>query len=458
MLRLNNGSEEQDIEDTLGVISDSNFRSLFRDLIACLRKNNLEAAQERLRLQSGEAGPALDLELSTKFAIQSNANSDCLISVDELSSDDLDRLFNPKRFHEWILFLHPDQKKIVEADYDRPFIFTGVSGSGKTCVLVHRAQRLAKKHPGEQIGILTLNRRLSQLIRRLVDQLCGTDETTRSKIEVMAVYDYFKRLYLQLGCADEYLKQLQVEADNAGRGDSMREVCKRRATRTVGEKKDHSISNSDSSSIGICDSTKWEEFCNKPDVRTEINRLQPYLNKHNITNVTEYVREELELVWSAFLMKNRRDEYLKMKRAGRAVPFLRKHRERILRLLIRFDEEVFSLTQSLLPLREKICELPDKFRYRCLLVDEFQDLSTLNLSLLRRVPMKVENGLFLTGDPVQRITVRPMELASAGLDGKSVNRMHITKNYRNGRQILSSSGFFAGERICKASKQTWDEH
>jgi excinuclease UvrABC ATPase subunit len=46
---------------------------------------------------------------------------------------------------------------------------TGVSGSGKTCVLIHRAIRLAHKYPDEPILVLTLNAALAALIESLVD-------------------------------------------------------------------------------------------------------------------------------------------------------------------------------------------------------------------------------------------------------------------------------------------------
>ena len=62
------------------------------------------------------------------------------------------------QFQEWMVYLHPDQKRVAETDFDRPVVLTGVSGSGKTCVLIHRARYLAKKYPTERIGILTLNR------------------------------------------------------------------------------------------------------------------------------------------------------------------------------------------------------------------------------------------------------------------------------------------------------------
>ena len=41
------------------------------------------------------------------------------------------------------MFLHPEQEKVVQADYPGVTQLSGVSGSGKTCVAVRRALRFA---------------------------------------------------------------------------------------------------------------------------------------------------------------------------------------------------------------------------------------------------------------------------------------------------------------------------
>jgi superfamily I DNA/RNA helicase len=92
----------------------------------------------------------------------------------------------------------------------------------------------------------------------------------------------------------------------------------------------------------------------------------------------------------------------------------------------------------------QIRDLPPAKRFRCLLVDEFQDFSTLDLRLLMWVPPRdAENGLFLAGDPVQKILVKRLSLRDAGLaEGSAVYR-RIKKNYRNSRQILRAASKLA---------------
>jgi hypothetical protein len=69
-------------------------------------------------------------------------------------------------------------------------------------------------------------------------------------------------------------------------------------------------------------------------------------------------------------------------------------------------------------------------------VDEFQDFSTLDLQLLRRiVPLDQPDSLFLAGDTVQRILVKRLTLSDAGFDTGAAAHHRIRKNYRNSRQI-----------------------
>src|SRR5205085_4812273 len=150
--------------------------------------------------------PIVDAASVETDALTSDENSDQILVINDLDDRQMTQLLDPKHFQQWMLFLHQDQKRVAEADFDRPVILTGVSGSGKTCILVHRARYLANKYPGERIAVMTLNRALADLLRNLVRQLCTPGESAR--IEVMAFYDYFSRLLHSLG-PDRYLEQLQ---------------------------------------------------------------------------------------------------------------------------------------------------------------------------------------------------------------------------------------------------------
>ena len=61
-------------------------------------------------------------------------------------------------YFDWMLFTHPKQQEIIDEDFKGPALLNGVSSSGKSCIIVKKAIRLAAKKPNETILILTLNR------------------------------------------------------------------------------------------------------------------------------------------------------------------------------------------------------------------------------------------------------------------------------------------------------------
>jgi superfamily I DNA/RNA helicase len=125
-------------------------------------------------------------------AIANPVNSDVVINLRDLDDDELSRALGSAAFHDWMLFLHPDQRAVSEVDIDGIALLRGVSGSGKTCVLVHRANYLAKKYPSEHILILTLNPALATLLADLVKNLCT--ESVGSRIFVRHVDDMCREI------------------------------------------------------------------------------------------------------------------------------------------------------------------------------------------------------------------------------------------------------------------------
>jgi superfamily I DNA/RNA helicase len=87
----------------------------------------------------------------------------------------------------------------------------------------------------------------------------------------------------------------------------------------------------------------------------------------------------------------------------------------------------------------------DIYRPRCILCDEVQDLSQLELALLGRIQTPegerladAENGLFLVGDGAQTIYTRGFTLRSLGIDVSS-RSFTLRKNYRNTHEILTAA-------------------
>ena len=450
---LDEESTNEEIVEVLESVPDEDLRSFLYNLISLIRSGDIAGAEARIRLRNGEASPAEDAGVIGDDAVSASANSDQIINITGLTEHEYNLYNDPKRFQDWMLFLHEDQKSVVEGKFDRPVVLTGVSGSGKTCILVHRARFLARKcEPNERVGLMTLNRSLARLLENLVNLLCTEDE--RRKIHVMAFYDYFRGLIHLLG-PDRYLQQLLEVAHGS-----------RRLRDAVAGVDEANFANEIDLRSGETADETWEEFFNSmdPEVKAAISELEQLLSGYRI-DASRYLKEECTLVRSGLALVERTNyldsaAYPRIGR-GSTPQFLAKQRQQMLNVLLLFEEwmihgavvDVVELTQALTPLWREIRQLPPEERFRYLLVDEFQDLSTLDLRLLSHVTTEPENGLFLAGDTVQRILVKRLKLSDAGLAKGSFISRQIKKNYRNSREILKAASALANHYGQMASSQ-----
>src|SRR5205823_1977615 len=62
-------------------------------------------------------------------------------------------------------------------------------------------------------------------------------------------------------------------------------------------------------------------------------------------------------------------------------------------------------------------ESPPELQFRSILVDEVQDLGTVELDLIRALVRQESDGLFLVGDPSQQVFPKDHDLRAAGLGG-----------------------------------------
>lgn len=470
LLEVDAETPEEERIQILETVPDPELRSCLSDVFGLVRTGDLAAAQARVDLLNGVAIPEEDREEDQSPEVDPEINSENLVDLVGLSTEEWEKLLDPSRFQDWMLFLHPDQKRIVEEDFEKPAILTGVSGSGKTCVLVHRAKRLAGLYPDSKIGILTLNRSLAKLIDNLVGELCP--RAIRSRIEVLAFYDYFQQLVEHFGPEAELenLRGVAIELLNRehmlkvlnelnpGRyQQGLRPHREKPREDTWETERDHLLK-----AIGRVDpgnyarlfdprsretiEDAWNLFWEQRHVQELLQLFSTHLFKYDgYVSPQSYLREELSLIRSAAATSSRTSDYMELPRHGRAIPFNEPVKRITLALLLLYEETMLTgglldelgLTLSLLPHLKQFTEIPERLRFRCLLVDEYQDMSTRDLALLRRViPIADENSLFLTGDTVQRVMVKSFEPTKAGLGAHDTVRRTIKKNYRNSRQIL----------------------
>lgn len=479
LLDLNGNSSDEDIDGVIELIDDNNISAFLSDVLYRLKAGDIDGAEARLELWKGEA---VDLAAPGTDPV---IEADNFVDLETIDEHQLEKLLSPDRFAEWMVFLHPDQLRIAQAEYSRPVILTGISGSGKTCILAHRAKVLSERYPDEKIGVLTLNRNLSSLIKILIKERCGG--SLPKNIEVLAFFDYFKRLVDHFG-PDIELANLRSLAENYRHSREIIRVLDQVENETYAREFDP-LSNE------TIDDT-WEIFKEKDFVKNMAVKLARTLWNHDEkVDHWEYLKEEFSLIRSAILTENRdetikstkREGYKNFERKGRGIPipvgvcFASTKRDikeaaeeeakrtgikekihqndfhprfQILELLLLWEETMLSggildelsLTLALIPhlgagsINSQLKEdLPEKLKFRSILVDEYQDLSTLDITILRYLNGNKKDGLMFAGDPAQHVMVKDLRMAAAGFDVSRVSYEKIKKNYRNSRQILKAA-------------------
>lgn len=94
-----------------------------------------------------------------------------------LGGDDLDELQEAIAgdFDAWRVFLHPSQQSLVDRNFSGAGRVTGGAGTGKTVVVVHRADRLVRKTDAEgehpRVLLTTFTRTLGESLKALMNQL-----------------------------------------------------------------------------------------------------------------------------------------------------------------------------------------------------------------------------------------------------------------------------------------------
>lgn len=84
----------------------------------------------------------------------------------------------------WRVFLHPSQRKLVQAQFNGPARVLGGAGTGKTVVAMHRAKFLASQcAENERILFTTFTKSLIHDIKKNLQKICSYDEI--KKIEVV---------------------------------------------------------------------------------------------------------------------------------------------------------------------------------------------------------------------------------------------------------------------------------
>jgi hypothetical protein len=318
--------------------------TLVFDLVLLAHAGDWPALERRLNIVSNEAA-VIPLSEAASVMLQ-DQNSESFVTFDD--PDDLDNFFDKHSLADWMLFLHPEQKKIVERDFRGPARLRGVSGSGKTSVLVHRARYLAKKYH-QPILLVTLTESMRKLLDQLADDLCGVERSLIITRTMSALARFI---------AEEVSQS----------------------------PKPYSMISEDRQKLLI------SEVLDRVRRHADISRTPLHSMSHD--DLLEFLHDEIAYVRSRLLSTDL-DSYLdaqEFQRRGRGFA-LNETARRVVLEGIRFYEDQLA-AEGLLDHEGRVAEAlnaleepkQDFNKARCILCDEVQDLSQLELALIGKLP------------------------------------------------------------------------
>jgi hypothetical protein len=99
---------------------------------------------------------------------------------------------------KWTIFLHPEQRALVEREQLGPARVSGSAGTGKTIVALHRAVHLARTNPNGRVLLATYSEPLANALTTRLRRLISNEPRLADRIDVAAIPAVGARLYRSL--------------------------------------------------------------------------------------------------------------------------------------------------------------------------------------------------------------------------------------------------------------------
>jgi superfamily I DNA/RNA helicase/mRNA-degrading endonuclease RelE of RelBE toxin-antitoxin system len=292
---------------------------------------------------------------------------------------------------KWTIFLHPDQRKLVEQNSSGPFRVSGSAGTGKTIVALHRAVYLLKSNPASRVLLTTFSETLANALRVRIKKLLVGSPLLGDRIDIFAFNEVAQNLYSRLKTKKDIISHEALLA------------------------------------------------------HLEVERKQfPDLQLS-----TSYLASEWRDVVDAWKI-NSWDEYKDAKRLGRRKRLSEPQRQKIWALFSNVkknleNEGAVTLDEAFNDLAQQAAQYRNP-PYTNIVVDEAQDIGVCQLRLLEALGGSQENGLFFAGDLGQRIFQQPFSWKALGVEIRGRSKT-LKVNYRTSHQIRLSADCLLPEEL-----------
>jgi hypothetical protein len=382
---LRDARSESELETARRYLSPDAFELVLAAVSATSEAELRELAGASVGPQAGLAGetkeeddPPSDLPAEIEARVDAGADgSVVLVAVSDLA----EVLGRP--IEDWMVFLHPDQRRLVDRRFRGPARVTGGAGTGKTVVGIHRAVRLARE--GRQVLFTTYIRTLPGVLATLCERL-APDVTDR--ITFQGIHAYALKLATR-GSVRLDLDQVNAAFDEA-----------------------------------------WTKVAPAGSRFAELG-----LGK-------QYFRDEI-----AWIIKGRgltlgdAEAYLHSPRTGRGTAFSQEMRTEIWDLFEFYERRLrarntIDFDDILRIARDQVREHGDPQGVDAVIVDEAQDLTRVGLELVGAVASNQDDALLLLGDGQQSLYPGGHSLGSVGIDVRGRAAV-LRLNYRNTAEIVA---------------------
>jgi mRNA-degrading endonuclease RelE of RelBE toxin-antitoxin system len=303
-------------------------------------------------------------------------------------------------WEKWTVFLHPDQRQLVERDYTGPVRVAGSAGTGKTIVALHRAAYLARTHPDARVLLTTFSDTLADALRTKLKRLLGNEPRLAERIDVHSLNAIGLRLY------KAHVGQAKIASPEI-----VRELVQEAASAAGGHKFSlHFLL------------TEWEQVVDA----WQLGDWEAYRDVARLGRKTRLPEAQRKVLWSIF----------ERVRAGL------KERQLIT------QAHLFSSLAIAISKNKNVV-------FDFAVVDEAQDISIAHVRFFAALGGGRPNALFFAGDLGQRIFQQPFSWKALGVDIRGRSRT-LRVNYRTSHQIRTQADRLLGPVVTDVDGNSED--
>jgi hypothetical protein len=303
-------------------------------------------------------------------------------------------------WEKWTVFLHPEQKQLVDRDYSGPARVSGSAGTGKTIVALHRAAYFARANPDSRVLLTTFSDTLASALQTKLKRLLASEPRLAERIDVYSINTVGIRLY-----------KAHIGPVTIASREVVSKLIKDAAVLIDGHKFSlHFLLTEWEQVVDAWQLSSWEDY--RDVVRLGRKTRLPEMQRAVLWSIFEQVRSGLK------------DQCLST-----------------------YSQLFTSLAAKLLTSKNAV--------YDFAVVDEAQDVSVSHLRFFAALGGDRPNALFFAGDLGQRIFQQPFSWKSVGVDIRGRSRT-LRVNYRTSHQIRMQADRLLGPVVNDVDGNTED--